>query len=70
MKANRLAGHELPNEGRVRVAGRYGNGPGRARCACGEKSPALPNTAQRKQWHRDHKDSVRAAANLGHGGVK
>lgn len=60
MKPNRLAGHTLPNEGRVRdAAGWLGNGPGRARCSCGERSPNLSSTAARKLWHRDHKDDIR-----------
>jgi hypothetical protein len=60
-KTNRLAGHELPNEGRLDMSGptRNINGPGRTSCSCGEKSPKLLNTSQRKQWHRDHKDGIR-----------
>ena len=64
MKSNRLAGHELPNEGRIRdAAGWLSNGPGRARCSCGMRSPKLSNTSKRKTWHRDHKDDLRAGGN-------
>lgn len=60
-KGARLPGHALPNEGRLsRFGGGEINGPGTVRCICGERSPLLPNTAQRKQWHRDHKDDIRA----------
>lgn len=59
-KTTLLDGHELRGEGRVWDYGRWINGTGRATCGCGEKSPELPSTNQRKQWHRDHKDAVRA----------
>jgi len=59
---NRLAGHELRNEGRVYggYSAGYINGPGRATCSCGFRSEELPSTNARKQWHRDHKARVRA----------
>lgn len=59
----RLAGHSLPNEGRVHDGHGQGytNGPGRVQCSCGEHSPELPNTAQRRKWHRQHKADVLAA---------
>lgn len=61
MKPNRLAGHELPNEGRTREPnGSPVNGRGRIRCSCGMRSPALPSTSQRRAWHRDHKEDIRA----------
>lgn len=62
MKTNRLAGHELRNEGRVYISGEgyRSRVDGRGRCSCGVKSSRLlPNAAQRKQWHRDHKDDIR-----------
>jgi hypothetical protein len=61
MTPNRLAGHELWWEGRVDVGYGYRNGLGRAHCSCGAWSPELPSTAKRKQWHREHKDAIRAA---------
>lgn len=61
MKANRLSGHELRNEGRI---GGYGmsNGSGPTKCSCGQKSPVLPSTGARKKWHREHKDQIRATS--------
>lgn len=61
MKTNRLPGHELPNEGRLQTPYGPRNHAGQARCTCGAASPVLPNTAARKQWHREHKDQIRAA---------
>lgn len=60
MRANRLAGHILPNEGRI-----FGNGigypkaEGRAECSCGATSEVLPSANARKKWHRGHKAAVR-----------
>jgi hypothetical protein len=60
MRANRLAGHILPNEGRI-----FGNGigypqaEGVARCSCGATSEVLQSANARKAWHRAHKDAVR-----------
>lgn len=60
MRANRLAGHILPDEGRI-----FGNGvghakpEGRAECSCGAASEVLPSAKARKAWHRAHKDAVR-----------
>ena len=60
---NRLEGHGLQGEGAafsapgVRVW--HGNGPGMALCECGAYSPVIKSRAQRKQWHRDHKDDIR-----------
>jgi hypothetical protein len=65
MKSNRLAGHELRNEGRVYVpgSGYVSRVQARGKCSCGATSGRLlPNAAQRKAWHREHKASVRAAA--------
>lgn len=33
-------------------------GPGRAKCSCGLLSDVLDGPAQRRQWHRDHKDDL------------
>jgi len=63
MKPNRLVGHGLRDEGRVKdPAGRLWNCEGSTRCECGERSPVLPTTAARKRWHREHKDAVRDGA--------
>lgn len=32
---------------------------GHAKCRCGVLSPELPSVTARKQWHREHKDSLR-----------
>jgi len=66
VKPTRLPGHELRHEGRLYGGYSVGyiNGPGKTRCSCGEKSPELPSTRARKQWHRDHKNDVRAAMGL------
>lgn len=61
MTTTRLAGHTLPNEGRVYDVHGYKVNEAATACSCGEQSPVLPNTAQRRQWHREHKDAVRAA---------
>lgn len=61
-KANtRLAGHELPNEGRLYAGGGWYQAgvEGSATCSCGAKSKKLPNASQRKKWHRAHKDDIR-----------
>jgi hypothetical protein len=54
----RLAGHTLPNEGRIYEYGRrVTDGP--AVCSCGEVSKPLYSDYARKQWHREHKRKVR-----------
>jgi hypothetical protein len=62
MRSNRLAGHTLPNEGKLRDASGwlapYVEGP--ARCSCGDWSPRLPSAYARKKWHREHKDKIRS----------
>jgi hypothetical protein len=58
MTSARIPGHTLPDEGRIWRFGRPDNGPGTTRCSCGAQSPELQSTAQRKQWHRDHKTAV------------
>jgi hypothetical protein len=60
VRSNRLAGHTLPNEGRV-FGYQLGCMVGSARCSCGEESPSLPSANARKKWHREHKDKIRAA---------
>lgn len=61
---NRLAGHGLVAEGAafayVGVRSYWGNVPGMALCSCGRYSPRIKNRAQRKAWHRDHKNDIRA----------
>lgn len=69
---SRLAGHTLPNEGRV-----HGDDApfGRARCSCGEASEVLNSDNARKAWHREHKQElvkrgarVKAKLIVAHGG--
>lgn len=68
-----LRGHALRNEGRPFVHERnlrgeyvlqrvFGGSFGRAACECGAASPLYYTTAARKQWHREHKETVRARA--------
>lgn len=59
MRANRLAGHTLPNEGAI-YDGVYIVSRGSTRCSCGVESPPLPSDNARRKWHRDHKDTIRA----------
>jgi hypothetical protein len=35
--------------------------PRRAECECGEKSPRLKTIAERRAWHREHKNLVKIA---------
>lgn len=59
-RSNRLAGHALPDEGRVRDQyGRF-TPTGPATCSCGATSEALSSDSARKKWHKGHKDDVRA----------
>jgi hypothetical protein len=64
----RLPDHELWSEGHAIESRNQPRRPreGRGECSCGELSPVLPSTAQRKQWHRDHKHDL---ANGGNGVV-
>jgi len=62
----RSRGHALISEGAAHDAEgqRVGSfmktgGFGCAKCECGELSPELPSSNQRKDWHRDHKESIR-----------
>lgn len=59
MRSNRLAGHELPNEGRIYWNGIYIVREGQTRCSCGVESPTLPSANARRRWHANHKDEVR-----------
>ncbi len=62
MKANRLSGHILPNEGRLpRNYDSQNAAEGPAVCSCGATSEALPSASARKKWHREHKDEIRDA---------
>lgn len=55
----RVPGHTLPFEGRISEFNRMSNGPGKGSCSCGATSTqVLPNTANRKRWHREHKREV------------
>ena len=58
-RSNRLAGHTLPNEGRINHDSTSACcGP--AVCSCGEQSEVLHGANARKRWHKQHKDDVRA----------
>lgn len=61
---SRLSGHGLRHEGAAFLApklrARDQAGPGMALCECGTYSPIIKNRAQRKQWHKDHKDDIRS----------
>ena len=71
--AARLRGHALRSEGqpyKIIVATDLGrpiaerehySNLGRALCSCGALSDRLSTDGRRKQWHRDHKASLRAA---------
>ena len=68
--STRLAGHELLNEGapytkhgRNSYPARTGygtGGKGHGKCSCGALSGWLESGSKRKQWHREHKDAIRA----------
>lgn len=62
--STRLVGHGLRYEGsafeREGLRARDFSGPGMALCECGTYSPLIKNRAQRQQWHKDHKDDIRA----------
>jgi hypothetical protein len=58
MKSSRLAGHTLPNEGRISDNTGWIK-VGATQCSCGEESPVLSSDNARKQWHTTHKDQVR-----------
>ena len=74
-KANtRLPGHELWSEGapyrrgdqaHVRCGGWMlgTSGEGYAVCSCGATSEVLTSANKRKQWHRDHKQTIKNETN-------
>lgn len=71
MRTNRLAGHELPHEGKAThktrpnfAPSQTGKQEGHTYCSCGEQSPELPSDNARKKWHRNHKNDIRSAAGL------
>jgi hypothetical protein len=66
--STRLAGHGLFREGKPFRVVRDSSGDwpdtapgrmGRGRCSCGEVSPWTDSDADRRRWHRRHKDEVR-----------
>lgn len=66
-KALLVSGHTLMLEGAphdingVVLSAPYGivrGGPGRGKCSCGELSLTMRSAAQRKQWHRKHKEQI------------
>lgn len=59
-RSTRIAGHTLPNEGRIFDGpSRITEGP--TSCSCGAESPFLSSDSARQQWHATHKDEVRQA---------
>lgn len=57
MTSTRLAGHTLPDEGRVYQGGyRIYEAP--AVCSCGAKSDTLTTDSARRRWHREHKTAI------------
>jgi hypothetical protein len=62
MKSTRLAGHTLPDEGRIRDSDGYWIATGPAVCSCGETSDELPSDNARRRWHRNHKQTVKDSA--------
>lgn len=58
-----LKGHSIWREGAATTDNGFdlveSTAPGHTICQCGAVSPYLPNTNQRKIWHRAHKDSLR-----------
>ena len=60
MRSNRLAGHTLPNEGRIQAEGLWvEHGP--ARRSCGVESEPLKSDNARRRWHFAHKAEIRVA---------
>ncbi len=60
MNVTRMAGHTLPNEGRIYVNS-YRQLIGPAVCSCGDQSEDLPSDSARRKWHRDHKQQKATA---------
>lgn len=61
MRNNRLAGHTIPSEGRIKNAHGIWIAVGSIRCSCGEESGVLASDNARKRWHFQHKAQIRAA---------
>ena len=67
--SNVVPGHWLVSEGRpfpqppcCYLSGRYSmgtGGPGHAKCSCGAVSEHLLSGAERKRWHREHKNKIK-----------
>ena len=63
--SNQVHGHTLRSEGaphredRSRIGWNGTAGKGRGLCSCGALSDVLPSASQRKQWHREHKQTIR-----------
>ena len=69
-KALIVPGHYLVAEGAAfedpygtgtfnyRVRGNSVSGRGVGKCSCGERSEVLDSGAQRRLWHRDHKNDI------------
>lgn len=69
MRRTNLRGHALVNEGAAYERSDegnwlkvYGSWTGHGVCECGEASLVLDGNNQRKRWHAEHKDEIRAAA--------
>jgi len=63
VKPNRLAGHTMPDEGRLYDARGMRIYRGRARCSCGAESEQVYTSGTRRRgWHFDHKNAIRAGA--------
>lgn len=63
MKNTKIKGHALRHEGRVYagpIAGYVAGIVGPAVCSCGAESEPLAQAADRKRWHRDHKNDIRS----------
>jgi hypothetical protein len=67
---SRLPGHGLLAEGKpfeddgrggIRRADVYGEPDGFGACSCGDRSGVLGLDADRKRWHKAHKDAIRSS---------
>lgn len=61
MNVTRLAGHTLPDEGRI-YDNSYRLTEGPAVCSCGDRSESLGSDNARRAWHRKHKAEKATAA--------
>lgn len=75
--STRLPGHGLRDEGKpfeddgrgnTRRADIYGEPDGFGLCSCGARSGVLGLDADRKRWHKAHKDEIRAPSAPGGAG--